>query len=150
MLKKLNHIAIVVPDIYKAKKIYETKFNANVSRPKNFKEHGVTVVFVELKNTKIELMQPYGKNSPIQKFLDKNPDGGMHHICIEVSDIDKSLEELNKNKVTILGTGKPVKGSHNKKFIDVLLKEKINAFTRKFFKKSLDMKPIIEIHIIKI
>ena len=114
MLKKLNHIAIVVPDIYKAKKIYETKFNANVSELKNFKEHGVTVVFVELKNTKIELMQPYGKNSPIQKFLDKNPDGGMHHICIEVEDIKKIHKSLKEKNIRILGSDKPSIGSHNK------------------------------------
>ena len=114
MLKKLNHIAIVVPDIKKAKKIYENKLNAVVSDPKSFPEHGVTVVFVELDNTKIELMEPYGKNSPVQKFLDKNPNGGMHHICIEVSDITKAVDNLNKNNITILGTGKPTKGSHNK------------------------------------
>ena len=123
MLKRLNHVAIVVPDIKKAGDIYRQKFNAAVSKPKSYPEHGVTVVFVELENTKIELMEPYGDNSPIKRFLDKNPDGGMHHICIEVSDIDKSLEELNKNKVTILDTGKPVKGSHNKKIIFLHPKE---------------------------
>ena len=123
MLKRLNHIAIVVPDIKEAGDIYRQKLNAVVSKPKSYPEHGVTVVFVELENTKIELMEPYGDNSSIKRFLDKNPDGGMHHICIEVSDIDKSLEELNKNKVTILGTGKPVKGSHNKKIIFLHPKE---------------------------
>tara|TARA_B100000029_G_scaffold516802_1_gene634604 strand:- start:5839 stop:6243 length:405 start_codon:yes stop_codon:yes gene_type:complete len=123
MLKKLNHIAIVVPDVKKAKEIYENNFNANVSEPKSFKEHGVTVVFVELENTKIELMEPYGDNSPIQKFLDKNPDGGMHHICLEVSDINKSQELLNKKKVKILGAGKPVIGSHNKPILFLHPKE---------------------------
>ena len=123
MLKRLNHIAIVVPDIKKAGDIYRQKFNASVSKPKSYPEHGVTVVFVELENTKIELMEPYGDNSPIKRFLNKNPNGGMHHICIEVSNIDKSLEELNKKKVTVLGSGKPVKGSHNKKIIFLHPKE---------------------------
>ena len=114
MLKRLNHIAIVVPDINKAKQIYQTKFNANVSEVKNYKEHGVTVVFIKLKNTKIELMQPYGNNSPIQNFLDKHPEGGIHHICIEVDDIDKSHKLLKEKNVRILGNDKPVIGSHNK------------------------------------
>ena len=114
MLNKLNHIAIVVPDINKAKQIYQTKFNANVSEVKNYKEHGVTVVFIKLKNTKIELMQPYGNNSPIQNFLDKHPEGGIHHICIEVDDIDKSHKLLKEKNVGILGNDKPVVGSHNK------------------------------------
>ena len=123
MLKRLNHIAIVVPDIKEAINTYREKFNANISEPKSYSEHGVTVVFVELENTKLELMEPYGENSPIKRFLDKNPNGGMHHICIEVSNIDKSLEELNKKKVTVLGSGKPVKGSHNKKIIFLHPKE---------------------------
>ena len=114
MLKKLNHIAIVVPDIKKGKEIYEKNFNAKVSEPKSYPEHGVTVVFVELENTKIELMEPYGENSPVKKFLEKNPNGGMHHICLEVSDINESLKRLNDKNVTVLGTGKPTKGSHNK------------------------------------
>ena len=114
MLKKLNHIAIVVPDIKKAKEIYETKFNATVSKPKNFKEHGVTVVFIQLNNTKIELMQPFGDNSPIQKFLEKNPTGGMHHICIEVDNIEKARKSLKEKNVQILGNDEPIIGSHNK------------------------------------
>tara|TARA_B100001123_G_C14854891_1_gene845575 strand:- start:132 stop:536 length:405 start_codon:yes stop_codon:yes gene_type:complete len=123
MLKKLNHIAIVVPDLKNAKKIYEDKFNAKVSEPKSYPEHGVTVVFVQLDNTKIELMEPYGDNSPIKKFLDKNPNGGMHHICIEVSDINQSLKNLNDKNVTILGNGKPIKGSHNKPILFLHPKE---------------------------
>ena len=123
MLKKLNHIAIVVPDVKKAKEIYENSFNATVSEPKSYKEHGVTVVIVELENTKIELMEPYGENSPIKSFLEKNPKGGMHHICLEVSDINKSQEILNNKKVTILGTGKPVNGSHNKPILFLHPKE---------------------------
>ena len=98
MLKRLNHIAIVVPDLKKAKEIYQQKFNAIVSDPKNYPEHGVTVVFVKLENTKIELMEPLGENSPIKKFLEKNPDGGMHHICLEVSDINQSLKDLNNKR----------------------------------------------------
>ena len=123
MLKRLNHIAIVVPDIKKSKEIYQQKFDAVVSDPKNYPEHGVTVVFVKLENTKIELMEPYGENSPIKKFLEKNPDGGMHHICLVVSDINKSLKDLNDKKVTILGTGKPVQGSHNKQILFLHPKE---------------------------
>ena len=123
MLKKLNHIAIVVPSVGKAKEIYEDKFNAKVSEPKSYPEHGVTVVFVQLDNTKIELMEPYGDNSPIKKFLDKNPNGGMHHICIEVSDINQSLKNLNDKNVTILGNGKPIKGSHNKPILFLHPKE---------------------------
>jgi methylmalonyl-CoA/ethylmalonyl-CoA epimerase len=123
MLKKLKHIAIVVPDVKKAKEIYQQKFNAVVSDPKNYPEHGVTVVFVELENTKIELMEPFGKDSPIKKFLEKNPDGGIHHICLEVSDINQSLKDLNNKEVTILGTGKPTKGSHNKPILFLHPKE---------------------------
>ena len=123
MLKRLNHIAIVVPNVKKAKEIYKQKFNAVVSNPKTYPEHGVTIVFVELENTKIELMEPYGKDSPIKKFLEKNPSGGMHHICLEVSDIQKSLENLNNKKVTILGTGKLTKGSHNKPILFLHPKE---------------------------
>ena len=96
MLKRLNHIAIVVPDVKKAKEIYQQKFNAVVSDLKTYPEHGVTVVFIELENTKIELMEPYGKNSPIKKFLEKNPQGGMHHICLEVSDINKTISPVLK------------------------------------------------------
>jgi len=123
MLKKLKHIAIVVPDVKKAKEIYQQKFNAVVSDPKNYPEHGVTVVFVELENTKIELMEPFGKDSPIKKFLEKNPDGGIHHICLGVSDINQSLKDLNNKEVTILGTGKPTKGSHNKPILFLHPKE---------------------------
>ena len=114
MLKRLNHIAIVVPDINKAKKIYEEKFNAIVSEPKNYPKHGVTVVFIELDNTKIELMQPYGDNSPIDNFLKKNPNGGMHHICLEVENINDTKNLLKEKKVTILGNDKSTIGSHNK------------------------------------
>ena len=123
MLKKLNHIAIVVPDIEKAKSIYKEKFNAKVSDSKSYPEHGVTVVFVELENTKIELMEPYGEKSPIKKFLEKNPDGGMHHICIEVSNIEESLSKLKEKNVTVLGSGEPVKGSHNKPILFLHPKE---------------------------
>ena len=123
MLKKLNHIAIVVPSVGKAKEIYEEKFNAKVSEPKSYTEHGVTVVFVELENTKIELMEPYGDNSPIEKFLEKNPNGGMHHICLEVSDINKSAKHLKDNNVTILGSNEPKIGSHNKPILFLHPKE---------------------------
>ena len=114
MLKKLNHIAIVVPSLEKANDIYINKFKANVSKPKIYPKHGVRVSFVQLTNTMIELMEPHGKKSPINNFLVKNPEGGIHHICIEVDDIDKSIQILKKNNVRILGETYPTIGSHNK------------------------------------
>ena len=94
MLKKFNHVAIAVNDLEKAAKIYKDALNAKVSNIKDYQEHGVSVVFVELDNCKIELMKPLGDSSPIRKFLDKNKDGGIHHICIEVSDIIKTRDTL--------------------------------------------------------
>jgi methylmalonyl-CoA/ethylmalonyl-CoA epimerase len=87
MLGRLNHVAIAVPDLEAATKSYRNTLGATVSAPKDIPEHGVTVVFVELENTKIELLQPLGENSPIQGFVDKNVSGGMHHICYEVDDL---------------------------------------------------------------
>ena len=123
MLKKLNHIAIVVPDLNKAKDIYVEKFNAKVSNVKEYPQHGVKVIFVELDNTKIELMEPFGDNSPVEKFLEKNPNGGIHHICLEVSNINESLKSLKDKKVTVLGTGEPTIGSHNKPILFLHPKE---------------------------
>ena len=117
MLTRFNHVAIVVPDLEEAKKKYKDILNANVSDISNYAEHGVSVVFVDIGNTKIELMHPYGENSPVKNFLEKNINGAIHHICIEVKDIYKATQELKKKNVRILGDGKPKNGAHNKPVI---------------------------------
>jgi len=117
MITKFNHVAIVVPDLNAAKKKYKEVLGAKVSEVSNYAEHGVSVVFVELENTKIELMHPYGENSPIRKFLEKNKNGSIHHICIEVKDIKKAVEKLKNNRVGILGGETPKNGAHNKPVI---------------------------------
>ena len=114
MLTRFNHVAIVVPDLEEAKKKYKDVLQANVSEINNYEEHGVSVVFVDIGNTKIELMHPYGENSPIKNFLEKNMNGAIHHICLEVKDINKTAEELKKKDIRILGDGIPRKGAHNK------------------------------------
>ena len=117
MITKFNHVAIVVPDLNAAKKKYKEVLGAKVSEVSNYAEHGVSVVFVELENTKIELMHPYGENSPISKFLEKNKNGSIHHICIEVKDIKKAVEKLKDNRIGILGDENPKNGAHNKPVI---------------------------------
>ena len=117
MITKFNHVAIVVPDLIAAKKKYKEVLGAKVSEICDYIEHGVSVVFVELKNTKIELMHPYGENSPISKFLENNKNGSIHHICIEVKDIKKAFDKLKKNGVRILGDETPKRGAHNKPVI---------------------------------
>tara|TARA_A100001388_G_scaffold102008_1_gene74348 strand:- start:937 stop:1341 length:405 start_codon:yes stop_codon:yes gene_type:complete len=114
MLTRFNHVAIVVPDLEEAKNKYKDVLNANVSEINNYEEHGVSVVFVNLGNTKIELMYPYGEKSPIKNFLDKNMNGAIHHICLEVKDIYKTAEELKRKNIRILGDGSPKNGAHNK------------------------------------
>ena len=114
MLTRFNHVAIVVPDLEEAKNKYKDVLNANVSEINNYEEHGVSVVFVNVGNTKIELMYPYGEKSPIKNFLDKNMNGAIHHICLEVKDIYKTAEELKRKNVRILGDGSPKNGAHNK------------------------------------
>ena len=114
MLTRFNHVAIVVPDLEKAKERYAKVLGAEVSEKNDYPEHGVSVVFVNLGNSKIELMYPYGENSPIKKFLEKNENGAIHHICIEVKDIYKTAENLKKRNIRILGDGKPKNGAHNK------------------------------------
>ena len=113
MIGKLNHVAIVVPDLEKAASLYRDTFGAVVSSPVDLPEHGVTTVFVELPNTKIELLHPLGKQSPIQRFLEKNPSGGMHHICYEVHDIESASKKLQQEGLRILGDGRPKPGAHN-------------------------------------
>ena len=114
MLTRFNHVAIVVPDLEEAKNKYKDVLNAKVSEINNYEEHGVSVVFVNVGNTKIELMYPYGENSPIKNFLDKNMNGAIHHICLEVKDIYKTADELKRKNIRILGDGSPKNGAHNK------------------------------------
>ncbi len=112
MIGKLNHVAIVVPDLEKAKNKYKNILGAVVSDVTDLNDHGVSIVFVELFNTKIELMHPLGADSPIKKFLEKNPTGGMHHICYEVQNIKDSINKLLEDGVKILGDGNPSIGAH--------------------------------------
>ncbi len=114
MIGRLNHVAIAVPDLEAARAIYRNALGATVTEPKDLPEHGVTVVFVELDNSKIELLHPLGEGSPIQSFLDKNPSGGMHHICYEVSDIYVARDRLVQKGARVLGDGEPKNGAHDK------------------------------------
>jgi methylmalonyl-CoA/ethylmalonyl-CoA epimerase len=111
---RLNHVAIAVPDLTRAISTYTNTLGAEVSEPKKLPEHGVTVVFVELPNTKIELLEPLGQNSPIASFLQKSPAGGIHHICYEVDDIAVATEQMKNLGARILGDGKPKTGAHGK------------------------------------
>jgi methylmalonyl-CoA/ethylmalonyl-CoA epimerase len=114
MIGKLNHVAIAVPDLEKAAKTYRDTLGAKVSAPTAEPDHGVTVVFVELPNAKIELLHPLGPKSPIAKFLEKNPDGGMHHLCYEVEDILAARDKLKAEGARVLGDGEPRIGAHGK------------------------------------
>ena len=114
MIGRLNHIAIAVADLARATATYRDTLGATVSAPQPLPEHGVTTVFVELPNTKIELLAPLGENSPIAKFLAKNPDGGMHHICYEVDDIRAARDRLRAGGARVLGDGEPRIGAHGK------------------------------------
>ncbi|MBX4869626.1 methylmalonyl-CoA epimerase [Rhizobium bangladeshense] len=114
MLGRVNHIAIAVPDLAAATAAYRDSLGAAVSQPQPLPEHGVTVVFVELPNTKIELLQPLGQDSPIEAFLEKNPSGGMHHICYEVDDIILARDRLLAAGSRVLGGGEPKTGAHGK------------------------------------
>ena len=114
MIGRLNHVAIAVPDLAAASETYRNSLGAKVSDPLALPEHGVTVVFVELPNTKIELLEPLGKGSPIGKFLEKNPGGGMHHICYEVDDIIAARDKLKQEGARVLGDGEPKTGAHGK------------------------------------
>ncbi|MBT3992574.1 MAG: methylmalonyl-CoA epimerase [Gammaproteobacteria bacterium] len=117
MIGKLNHVAIAVPNLVEASNIYSNTLGAIVSEPIAMPEHGVTTVFVELPNTKIELLEALGDDSPIAKFIEKNPKGGMHHICYEVEDIFKARDEMIAKGATVLGSGEPKNGAHNKPVI---------------------------------
>ena len=114
MIGQLNHVAIVVPDLAAAAARYRETLGATVTEPVDLPDHGVTTVFVELPNTKIELLHPLGEGSPIAKYLERNPDGGMHHVCYEVDDIFAARDKLVADGARILGDGEPRDGAHGK------------------------------------
>ncbi|MSU88260.1 methylmalonyl-CoA epimerase [Rhodobacteraceae bacterium 2CG4] len=114
MIGRLNHVAIAVPDLEAATAQYRDTLGAQVGPPQDEPDHGVTVVFITLPNTKIELLQPLGDDSPIAGFLAKNPSGGIHHICYEVSDIRAARDRLKAQGARVLGTGEPKIGAHGK------------------------------------
>ena len=127
MIKKLNHVAIAVPDMDKAIAQYKNQLGAEVGEAKDLPDHGVTTVFVNVGNTVIELLHPLGDNSPIAKFLEKNPNGGMHHLCYEVDNINEAAEKLKADGARVLGEiktgahGKPVLFMHPKDFSGTLI-----------------------------
>jgi methylmalonyl-CoA/ethylmalonyl-CoA epimerase len=114
MIGKLNHVAIVVPDLAAASTTYRQLLGARVSEPNPLPAHGVTVVFVELPNTKIELLEPFGAESPVCGFLERNPAGGIHHLCYEVDDIIAARDRLRAGGAKVLGDGEPRLGAHDK------------------------------------
>ena len=114
MIGKLNHVAIAVPDLGAAAAVYRDTLGARVSEAEALPEHGVTVVFVDLGNTRVELLSPLGEDSPIAGFLKKNPSGGMHHVCYEVDDIIEARDKLKDQGVRVLGDGEPKTGAHGK------------------------------------
>ena len=114
MIGRLNHVAIVVPDLAAATALYRDTMGATVSEAVDQPAHGVTTVFIELPNTKIELLHPLGENSPVAAFLAKNPSGGMHHVCYEVEDIDAAVAQVTAGGMRVLGDGKPRIGAHGK------------------------------------
>jgi methylmalonyl-CoA/ethylmalonyl-CoA epimerase len=114
MIGRLNHVAIVVPNLAAAAALYRDALGATVSAPHRLPAHGVTVVFVELPNAKIELLEPLGESSPVRGFLDKNPSGGMHHLCYEVDDIIAARDRLRATGARVLGDGQPAIGAHDK------------------------------------
>lgn len=114
MLGRVNHIALAVPNLEAAAARYRDTLGARVTQPDSLPEHGVRVVFVELENTKVELLEPLGEGSPIAAFLEKNPSGGMHHICYEVADIIAARDGLVADGARVLGDGNPKIGAHGK------------------------------------
>ena len=114
MIGRLNHVAIAVRDLAKATAIYRDSLGGDVSAAVDQPEHGVTTVFVTLPNTKIELLAPLGEASPIAKFLERNPDGGIHHVCYEVDDIVAARDRLKRDGARVLGDGEPKMGAHGK------------------------------------
>jgi len=114
MIGRLNHVAIAVRDIAAATRVYRETLGAEVSAAVAQTDHGVTTVFITLPNTKIELLEPLGAASPIAKFLDRNPDGGIHHVCYEVDDIIATRDRLRAEGARVLGDGEPKIGAHGK------------------------------------
>jgi methylmalonyl-CoA/ethylmalonyl-CoA epimerase len=114
MIGRLNHVAIAVRDIGKASKVYRDTLGADVSDKVAQPDHGVSTVFITLPNTKIELLEPLGADSPIEKFLERNPDGGIHHLCYEVSNIPAARDLLKSQGARVLGDGEPKIGAHGK------------------------------------
>ena len=114
MIGRLNHVAIAVKDLAQSTAMYRDVLGATVSAPLPQPEHGVTVVFIALPNTKIELLEPMGADSPVAKFLERNPDGGMHHVCYEVDDIIAARDALKASGARVLGSGEPRIGAHGK------------------------------------
>ena len=114
MIGRLNHVAIVVPDLEEAAALYHETLGATVSAPQALPEHGVTTVFVELANARIELLHPLGEASPIESFLTRNPSGGVHHVCYEVQDIIAARDQLERQGARVLGDGEPKEGAHGK------------------------------------
>jgi methylmalonyl-CoA/ethylmalonyl-CoA epimerase len=114
MLGRLNHVAVAVPDLAAASAVYRDTLGAKLTAPQALPEHGVTVVFIDTGNTKVELLEPLGENSPIAAFLEKNPAGGMHHICYEVDDILAARDHLIASGARVLGDGTPKIGAHGK------------------------------------
>ena len=114
MIGRLNHVAIAVPDLAVAAAQYRDALGAKVGAPRDEPDHGVTVVFIELTNTKIELLHPLGEDSPIAGFLEKNPSGGIHHVCYEVDDILAARDKLKERGARVLGGGEPKVGAHGK------------------------------------
>ncbi len=129
MIGKLNHVAIAVPDLDKAAKTYRETLGAKVSEPHAIPAHGVTVVFVELPNTKVELLHPLGENSPIAKFLERNPDGGIHHVCYEVEDIIAARDKLKAAGARVLGDGNPKIGAHGNPVLFLHPKDFVGTLT---------------------
>ncbi len=114
MIGRLNHVAIAVPDLEAAAEQYRATLGAEVGDPQPEPDHGVTVIFIKLPNTKIELLHPLGADSPINGFLEKNPSGGIHHICYEVDDILAARDKLQESGARVLGSGEPKIGAHGK------------------------------------
>lgn len=114
MIGRLNHVAIAVPDLKAAAVLYANSLGASVSAPQAEPDHGVTVAFITLPNTKIELLEPLGDNSPIASFLQKNPSGGIHHVCYEVADILAARDKLKASGARVLGEGEPKIGAHGR------------------------------------
>jgi methylmalonyl-CoA/ethylmalonyl-CoA epimerase len=129
MIGRLNHVAIAVSDIAAATAVYRDTLGAEVSAKEEQPDHGVSTVFITLPNTKIELLEPLGENSPINKFLEKNPSGGIHHVCYEVDDIIAARDKLVADGARVLGDGEPKIGAHGKPVLFLHPKDFLGTLT---------------------